>query len=52
MVSGLFEGPLTLSMETSLFDAKGLVINYGEGGIQNGNIVGLKLFALHLLKTE
>ena len=24
---------------------KGLVINYGEGGLQNGNIAGLKLFA-------
>ena len=31
---------------------KGLVINYGEGGqgLQNGKIVGLKLFAT--LKTE
>ena len=24
---------------------KGLVINYGEGGLQNGKIAGLKVFA-------
>ena len=27
------------------FTSKGLVINYGEGGLQNGKIVGPKLFA-------
>ena len=35
---------MTISDDMAL-NPKGLVINYGEGGLQNGKIASLKLFA-------
>ena len=39
------KAPVVYTRKSEKVNNKGLVINYGEGGLQNGKIAGLKLFA-------
>ena len=44
MICHYFEAISEIASEKDIVLVKELVVNYGEGGLQNGKIVGPKLF--------